>query len=175
MWTVAAKYLDKGPSPAELGYSLSTTLFTPTDVGPSWATLTFRSSWGLFGYMNVPLPDGLYAILGLASLLAVASAAWQALRRRTTGIVSPALLLSFFLCSAVALLLMGWTSYVNDWQPQGRYHFPAILAEAFILLVGWGSLGPTPRWRDALLAAAVSGTAAVNVYSFCFVLWPLYR
>ena len=55
------------------------------DKGALWASYAdeqYRSFWGLFGWLAVPLPGAVYAVLGLLMVIALAG---LILRRRRGG------------------------------------------------------------------------------------------
>lgn len=101
--------------------------------GGLWSLL--RSSWGMFGWLTLPLNDGAYWVfatflaLGLIGLVArVADGLWHGRGRET-----------LILGSAV-LLMLGWTvafaQTAGSVAWQGRFIFPAAVALAIGLAVG---------------------------------------
>lgn len=170
MWEVAVLYLHKNRSPFEQGLTMKNAL-----LETGWRELTFKSSWGVYGYMNVFQNEAVYSALSAACILGLLGAAWVLLRRKTVDNFSPGLMLCILMGFVLALAQMAWTSYYNDWQPQGRYHFPLIFGEAALLFVGWTCVTSSPRWQRAIVLAAVVGTLAVTISSYFFLLWPMYH
>lgn len=136
--------------------------------GGLWAL--FRSGWGNFGWLTVPLPEGLYrallafCALGAAGLLAAVGQGWWAKR-------GPA-----------ALLLLATTGFVCSWTAgfamvagpvawQGRFLFPAIGALATGLAAGLGAVLPrrSALWTLLALLVLLAATAPGGVIA------PRYR
>ena len=103
-----------------------------------WWELSLKSFYGLFGYMNTPSPDFAYRlalILAIANILLtliIVMQHWSTLPDliRLTFILSPLVIIL-----SIALTL--YNSWVADFQPQGRYIFPALFAFAFLT---WGTI-----------------------------------
>lgn len=140
-----------------------------------WGELTFKSFWGLFGYMRLPLPDSYYWALGLLSLLALLGlvlAIWQSLRREEA---SPSVrLLGIY--AVATLLLLGaslYTNYFADFQPQGRYLFPALIPISLFFLLGLREVAGRVRLEGAALVALSLGLMALNMASLFHYVAPL--
>ena len=112
-------------------------------VGGVWQrflTTTYRSFWGQFGWMAVPMQDRDYLLLGMLSLGAMVGLAWWALERmkdeggRMKRPSSQALILLLWL-----LLTIGGYLYYNVTfvQHQGRYLFPALIPIGLGFAIGW--------------------------------------
>ena len=115
------------------------------------ARVTYKSFWGQFGWMALPLDNvlggWLYRGFGLL-LLVGASGALLANRRGDISASSLALLLS-----PLILALLQFAYYNIEFQQwQGRYLFPALIPIALLLVYGidhWLArlLSRYPRWR----------------------------
>lgn len=140
--------------------------------------------WGLFGGVNVPMPDWIYHVLNgsvvaaLAGLLlTVARRFWDRVVRGHTPrqpgsarAVEAALLVLW--PAAVALLWVSWA--LRTWSSQGRLVFTAISAWSTWHAVGLGRLVPR-RWSalaPGLLAVGMLGVAAWAPWG---VIAPAYR
>lgn len=127
-------------------------LFSPyffSLAADSFPALTFKSFWGYFGWMNVPLNPRLYhalALLCAAGVLGVAGHAAGALkaaapaRRRELTLVG---LLSLHALLSLAITIRFNLTFV---QPQGRYLFGSLLPLSILLLMGFRFW--TDRARD---------------------------
>ncbi len=128
----------------------------------AWAGTTFRSFWGQFGWMGVPMDGRVYQALALLSGLAAAGLAgtWAAGRRGSEG--SRGLSRD---ATGVLLLWLGVTAAGYVWwnlryvQHQGRYLFPALLAIGALGTVGMRAFLAAPLRRTlpllAILAALI--------------------
>jgi hypothetical protein len=103
------------------------------------AGMTFRSFWGVFGWMGVFMEPWVYGLLAVASLLIVLGAALAA--RESAG--EPAwrrggTILATTLGVTVAAFLVYNVDFV---QQQGRYLFPALVPIAVGAGLAWHTLG----------------------------------
>jgi hypothetical protein len=123
-----------------------------------FAPLTWRSYWGLFGWMNVIMPDWFYELaLGLVVVLAL-GAVIAALTRHA---VSRAALVSMAVAVAgvgVALVQYNASGYL---QPQGRLLFPA--AAGIGALAAYGVYGWAAVTRNAAVWILAAILLAMNV------------
>lgn len=104
---------------------------------------TFKSFWGVFGWLGVFLDGRVYALLGLLSLLVgvgllAQSRRWRRLAaRQRRGLA--------LLSLQVVFVAAGYAWYnLTFVQHQGRYLFPALLPLAIAFALGWQGLH-TPR------------------------------
>ncbi len=122
-----------------------------------YLALLFPGFWGNFGWLQRPLPLALYLLLALWS-----AAALFGLLRRWPVAVEQARPRGWVLAVMLAVLQTVAPMIGRDWQPQGRYLFPALLPITALLVVGldeWAHFAAHPR-RGWLLLAAV---AVLNV------------
>jgi hypothetical protein len=116
----------------------------PINRGGLWAYYAdaqYRSFWGNFGWVSVPLPEILYPLLGVLTVSALSGLLWSALRRvgrwsadAWLGLISLVALLSAVLigfAKQAMLLVAGAAAY-----PQGRYLFVLIVPLVWLLLSG---------------------------------------
>ncbi len=144
----------------------------------NYATTTFHSFWGQFGWMAVPMPTNVYRGLLALSLALVASAivfAWRASWPGTLSVYQRDGLL--VLAAALALVVAAYLLYNLDFvQFQGRYLYPALIPLAGVVAVG--ACGPvyllreTPRALVWLPLAALFGLALFAWYALDTYLVP---
>jgi 4-amino-4-deoxy-L-arabinose transferase-like glycosyltransferase len=139
---------------------------TPDALLQRMVTWTFESFWGVFGWMGVFLDSRLYALLALASLVALAGFIGYAVglyrHRRAERADERAVvaLLALAIAASVAGFLWWNLSFV---QHQGRYLFPALGAIAAFTMLGlrqvgrWAGRPLGERWRPWLEAAVPAG------------------
>jgi 4-amino-4-deoxy-L-arabinose transferase-like glycosyltransferase len=101
-------------------------------------TTTYRSFWGQFGWMAVPMPDREYLLLGALSVVALIGWVWwliasskkqEARQSRYGGL----------LLTLLFVLTVGGYLYYNLTfvQHQGRYLFPALIPIGLAVSIGW--------------------------------------
>jgi len=122
-----------------------------------FVTFTFRSFWGVFGWMGVFMDARVYLLLTLLSLLLLVGVLYQLWRWRqgrihlTAGQKRGLVLLALQLALVVAAYLWYNLDFV---QHQGRYLFPALLPLSLLAAVGlMGLLSPTGSRVGAVAAA----------------------
>lgn len=100
----------------------------------AWLQLSLKSFYGLFGYMNVPNPDWMYMVAGLAAILAVCLTTFCAVLQWSD--LSDALQGALALSPVIFVLNTGASlarSLHVGFQPQGRYLFPSLIPVALVV------------------------------------------
>lgn len=104
--------------------------------GRGWIRISLRSFVGCFGYMQYQLPEWCYGVYGQLACVLSAGVAWWTCgwmrRPRQLDLARLTLVLSLAGCAAIGVGLSVYYSYMHDFQPQGRYCFPALPALAFL-------------------------------------------
>lgn len=121
-----------------------------------YVTHVFRSFFGAFGYIMSYIPVLFYDFYKLAALLGGAGftcAAVSALRRKTSAYedkgfsLKKSVFLYILLCLSCLIVfgLHTYYSYMQDYQAQGRYDYPAMPAVALIWATGIDWLRKRPK------------------------------
>jgi hypothetical protein len=145
----------------------------------------WRTFWGSFGWLTLPLPEPVYAALGVLTLLAIAGlGAWAARRDWSDG-AWLALVAAVALAAAIAvgfarqMTLLAFGTIVSG--PQGRYLFVLAIPVVWLLLVGlseaWGRTtgvrrAEASRWDVWLWANALLFIAA---FALLGLMLPFYH
>ncbi len=142
-----------------------------TEAVRRWASITFDSFWGQFGWMGIPLDGRVYRVLLLATVLAVAGLVVRGLRHRSPE-AAPVAWPSMILVATWLALVVGDDIWYNLTfiQAQGRYLFPAL--PAFGLLFAGGLLTflrPRAAWVGA---CGIAGSLTLLNVS---ILWSVLR
>ena len=130
-----------------------------------WMARFVSSFFGTFGWMSRRLALWQYA--GYAACLCAAAVGWLvAVRagalaglRRPEARAQLSLALAGALSVAVIVALSVWQSLNGDYQPQGRYLFPALPAISIALAWGWTSAAGARR--AAWIVPVIAGLLAV--------------
>ena len=137
-------------NPRQMGLSPLVLLFGHV-YGQNWLWSSFASFFGSFGYMAIWFPKWVYlAVVGL-----MVGAGLGVVRRfkkvvRNWRSEAKAKLLFWTGVGGVVLttlLLSGWTSWTNGFQPQGRYWFAFYYPYVVGLVYGFTSLFPGRGWK----------------------------
>ncbi|MBI5568264.1 MAG: glycosyltransferase family 39 protein [Chloroflexi bacterium] len=117
-------------------------------------TTTFRSFWGQFGWMAVPMPDGTYLVLGGLSAIALSGWTWWLIARckmQDARCIEPRGVLLGLL---VALTFGGLIYYnLTFVQHQGRYLFPALIPLGLVFTLG------VDQWLSKIKAVVIRLTS----------------
>jgi hypothetical protein len=126
----------------------------------SYADGQFRSFWGIFGYLSVPLPDFVLFVLGSLSIVALCGLGWVAIRTLGNWSFRTWLCVVSFV-SLVAAILTGFAQQMMlladsgiAAYPQGRYLFVLSIPITLLLMAGaWFGFSLLMRLGFRALAA----------------------
>ncbi len=113
--------------------------FGPLGVAERFLTTTFRSFWGQFGWMAVPMPQPIYVALLILTLLLIGGAALFFLRTLPAGrSLDASQRWSLGLLAIVLVVVaVGHVGYnLRFVQHQGRYLFPALVPLSTVAALG---------------------------------------
>lgn len=127
----------------------------------NWHQRTFTSATGWYGWLQFTAPVAYYLLIAGAYAALFAAYAFGALRSRDATAVSGLILATAF--SALTLSVAIYTSWVHDFQAQGRYLFPIAAMLAAGLYLARNAI-PSRAMQAATLACF-----ALSVYSFVFI------
>ena len=157
------RWLDGGGEVLQVPYEQGArSLLLDTD----WTLLTLRSFVGFLGYMSIPLPFTLVALILGTALLGLGAFLGrhdEFLRSRRARVLA----LGCALASATCVALSVYYSTRTDLQPQGRYVIYCLLPLVVASSVGLAALvrRATPR-QAAATAACCALLACVTVWFF---------
>jgi hypothetical protein len=122
---------------------------------------------GMFGWMNLPLPNWLYLSFGLLVVISVIGY----VRRGVLRQVDPHL---FFILPTFPILSMAVAVYLNlsYTQAQGRFLFPAL--SAMVLMAAMG-LERLPFWSKQLTYYLLGILFLVNLFIVGTIIIPAYQ
>ncbi|HUW12526.1 MAG TPA: hypothetical protein VM537_22560, partial [Anaerolineae bacterium] len=142
-----------------------------------FAEFSFKSFWGVFGWMGVFVDNRIYQALALLSGVVVAGlVALLVRRRRLPSLPGPQhrqLVLLGIWAGWTALQYLGYNlAFV---QHQGRYLFPALIPIGLAFVLGWREvLRPgVSRWVTALLVLVGLSLALLGLVWGDWPTWPL--
>jgi hypothetical protein len=132
-----------------------------------------QTFYGKFGYAHVPAPAWVYLavaaiwIVLLALTVAVAFHSWSRLSTLTQiALLAAALIIALNLLSS---LLNSWQ---EDFQPQGRYLFPAFSA---LVVLHFGTIEVEPRWALRLRSVLWAALIGLGFYTLAIFVFFDYR
>ena len=144
-----------------------------------FADFSFKSFWGVFGWLGVFVDQRIYLALGLLSGLVTAGLVAFVIRwvrrgsseelRGTGGQVA-------LLALWVGFTVLQYLGYnITFVQHQGRYLFPALIPIGLAFALGWREVlrRQLSRWLAALLALGAFLLAVVGMVEGDWPMWPL--
>jgi len=129
--------------------------------------LTFAGFWANFGWLTLPLPVGIYAFLALVCAAAAAGLVWQAVWVIRGEAVIPGWQRGALRLLGLGVILVLAQTFLpmigRNWQPQGRYLFPAFVPIATTLCLGLRAW-VRPPLRPVLWIAYWAGFFVLDMY-----------
>ena len=146
-----------------------------------YSLLTFAGFWANFGWLTLPLDSEWYAVLALLSLAAavglglLATSIVKQWKQDRDSLFTPQNKSLFLLLMGFCLILLQTFLPMigRDWQPQGRYLFPAIIPIAALFSVGSSELVPR-RWHNLLAVAWSVAFFLLHVACFFGYVFPYF-
>ena len=172
-------------------YWLPTSLLENASFAKIWALITaapldkfllslYRTFWGWFGWLRIPLPDALYWVgavitLGLIALLILGYL--QIFSKKLAAWQKAALALLLLALLTQLSLTLGKDIVYGDWKggsvPQMRYLYPVLPAILIPIFLGAQRVLPTSR-RSTVLPALIIALLFFNFYILAFILYPFF-
>lgn len=129
---------------------------------------TFKSSWGYFGWLTLPMPDWIFLAIFIAHLVA---AAGLVLKLRTS-LKEPAVWIIGLSGAGLLVSFLNYNRIANSSGWQGRFLFPAVVVVAVAFIAGWRYWF---RKKDSVLSLAVAGAGAfLTIYALVALILPVY-
>jgi 4-amino-4-deoxy-L-arabinose transferase-like glycosyltransferase len=129
--------------------------------GASWVSGTARSAFGMFGAMNLALPDSCYQIalffvlIGLVGMVRAAGTLEKFDRRTILHLLTAGAFVTVVLASL-------WRSWSFDFQPQGRHLFPVLMPFLVMLALGLLSLFDNLRAQQFVVLGVALSLMGIN-------------
>ena len=136
---------------------------------------TFRSFWGQFGWMAVPLPERFYQALTVFDLGVLGGFVWWLFdRRRPRSDATQRAGIALFTVSCIFTVLAFLWYNLTFVQHQGRYLFPALIPIATAVALGLSKLASIlpRRLRGWAVGAVFVAMALLDVYVLLRVIVP---
>ena len=155
---------------SEQGVGIMTMLF---DAPYEWIAISAKSFFAAFGFMEFHAPAEVYIfygiIFGLGASAFVAFALYKLIKKRKIEFNTLLLYSCAAAVSAITVFLSIYNSYFNDFQPQGRYCYPALIP--IVLVVSRGldyliGLFKNENYRYFAIGALCSSFTVVSLLVF---------
>lgn len=145
----------------------------------NWHNITWKSFMGVFGYMNVYCPRIIYLAISLFMLVGVIGLIVKLIsfikKRQKPDTLKLMFYLSTLLCGVITVALSMYNSYFTDFQPQGRYCYPAYLSLMLFITLGYDKLlqmFKKAEHKYAAVATVCTTCIGLSLYVFYFVYLP---
>ena len=145
-----------------------------------YLALLFAGFWGYFGWLQLPLPLPVYAVLAVVSGLAVVGVALRGVQWRRWSLAERAAWrfhVRVAQWAVLAVVLAGLTVLIPlivwGWQPQARYLYPVLIPVVLLGVVGLRYWSRRGRVRHGL-AWYLGGLLLFDLYTLLAVVGPAY-
>lgn len=128
------------------------------------------SFWGLFGWFSILMPQWVYWVIDLLTLVGLIG-----LARRQEGMNwSQGTALALLWVALVLFSLLQWTTMVEG--SQGRLLFPALPGIMLLLALGWSNVLPAQwkSWRYAFPLGVAGGLFVLSAVAPSWIIAPAY-
>ncbi|MCK4832124.1 MAG: phospholipid carrier-dependent glycosyltransferase, partial [Anaerolineales bacterium] len=128
------------------------------------------SFWGLFGWFGILMPEWVYQVIDLLTLVGVIGLA----RRRNGRNWGQGTAITLLWLALVLISLLRWTTMVEG--SQGRLLFPALPGIALLLALGWSNVLPArwKSWRYAFPLGVAGGLFVLSAVVPSRIIAPAY-
>ena len=156
---------------ADLGYNSFTALF-----GTNWSEWSLKSFFAVFGWTSIDIPIFFYGAIFL--FIALSFFGWlfrcaeiKNISKESLSKKSPLYIAVIFtIISSIWLSL--WTSVYNDFQPQGRYLFPALIPIMIGLINGIQHFSRIINASEKIFTGLLAGLMTILwIFSFLMLLF----
>ena len=162
-------------SVADLGHNFLTVLLIT-----NWNVRSFESFFALFGWMSIELPSYFYIITALFVLLALFGWLFHfvdlGFQKKLNKIIFSRLFplfAAFLFAIAGVIYLSVWTALHNDFQPQGRYLFPALIPIMIVIIKGIQYSSKIIRQSERLLVGFFAAWMTI-LWIFSYLMLVFY-
>lgn len=148
-----------------------------------WFSSTYKSFWGTFGYMDKWMDEKYYTTISVIHFISLIGCFFIIGRTLKKVFKKEKKIVDFLRDSTVHLLLLVliflsialslYYSYFSDFQPQGRYIYPAIFPIILYFCLGLKEI-VNNRFRGYIYTFSVLSMLFLNVYCLAKILIPSY-
>ncbi|MNW42156.1 hypothetical protein D3C74_193190 [compost metagenome] len=148
-----------------------------------WMRYTYKSFWGAFGYMDKWMDVKYYIIISVVhflSIIGIMLIISRIIKKILKGKIKAVDFIRghtvhflLFLLILLSIALSLYYSYFSDFQPQGRYIYPALFPIVFFFCLGLKEI-ISVRYRSFVYILSVSLMLCLNLYCLLKVLIPNY-
>lgn len=152
--------------------------FTALIFDTSWISITFKSFWAEFDYMSIRVNYIYYFLILILNIAAFMGISYKTIHIKKQGIrklYDKKFYIALLLLSIVSFALHCYYSIYVDFQPQGRYMFPGLVAIIIFICKGIDELIDRKKYK--LIAYNFIGISSVlfNIYVLFGVLFIYYH
>lgn len=151
-------------------------------MGMRFIKNSYNSFVGRFGYMQYSLPDffyGIYFILFVVAFIGLVGFFISKVKNKQKekpSIDADKIVfgLGLLFCIVITICLSFYNSYATDFQPQGRYCYPALLAIAFFFTKGFDFISNlfSEKYRYAIVGSVTTIFVLISLYSYSCIYLP---
>lgn len=161
-------------TPDAQGWTLNEMLFDN-----NWLEISFYSFWAAFGPMSIWLPNEYYYVFVVISFLAIIGIVLRGYLAVKDRKIEKNILFKhrFFLMQIIIIVLTMFLSiyysYFSDFQPQGRYLYPAYFSIIYLLTLGMKFIFDS-KYKNIIYIIFVMYLLYLNFYSLYKLVFVTY-
>lgn len=176
-WVYASGFAATSPRVPTRDVSLGGFFLHFVDGWRSYRWVLQETFWGSFGWLDTPLSQGLYAVVGMVSVVALLGFLWFLVRGTFRKDLPPSVVF-FFLTTLVFAGALAVVNYVviasgSGWFFQGRYLFP-MMAPIMALLITGLTWKASPRLKKLILLGLVGAMVLFHTVALFNHVIPRY-
>lgn len=148
-----------------------------------WLSSTYKSFWGTFGYMDKWMDEKYYTAISVIHFISLIGCFFIIARILRKILKKEKSIVDFLRDSTLHLLLLViiflsvalslYYSYFSDFQPQGRYIYPALFPIILYFCLGLKEI-VNSKFRDFIYTLSVLAMLFLNLYCLAKILIPSY-
>jgi 4-amino-4-deoxy-L-arabinose transferase-like glycosyltransferase len=141
-----------------------------------WMVTSFKSFWGLFGSMDRLMPAGFYFFFFILSLFAFGGAfakAKDVILKGFNTYKNYFFYIGLLVSVIISIILHMYYSLYSDYQPQGRYMFPALIPILIIMCRGMDE-AISEKWKGMVYKLLTVAIIGYNIIAVAGVLYVKY-
>ncbi|MFC9711214.1 glycosyltransferase family 39 protein [Paenibacillus sp. NPDC056933] len=149
----------------------------------NWLGITYKSFWGIFGYMDKPYSDKVYTVISvvqIAAFIGLISLFVNSIRGKLLNfkeimkyLHNKAVYIAILSLIPLAFGLSIYYSYFSDFQAQGRYVYPALFPIVLFSCIGFSKF-ISPKLSGITYLVVGTLMLGLNIFALMKIIVPSY-
>jgi hypothetical protein len=152
--------------------------FTNLIFDTSWVSMTFKSFWAYFDYMSIQVNYKYYFLILILNVVAFMGISYKTIYIWKQGIkklLNKKFYIALVVLSVISFLLHCYYSIYVDFEPQGRYMFPGLIAIIILMCKGIDEIIDNKKYKSIIYTFMGIISVLFNIYVLFGVLFIQYH